>query len=46
MNAEAVKRVNVQLKTLNLRKLGNFKKIFEMLVFDDEYLAGHPKGQF
>ena len=36
----------VQLKTLDLRKLGNFKKIFEMLGFDDEYPAGHPKGKF
>ena len=39
-------RVNVQVETYDLRKLGNFKKIPEMLGFDDEYPAVHPKAKF
>ena len=34
------------LRLKDLRKLGNFKKIPEMLGSDDEYLTGHPKGKF
>ena len=34
-----------RLKTLNFRKLENFKKIPEMLGLDDEYPAGHPKAK-
>ena len=33
-----------RLKTL--RKLGNFKKIPEMLRFDGQYSADNPKGKF
>ena len=29
-----------------LRKLGNLKKIPELLGFDGEYSAGHPKDKF
>ena len=35
-----------QLKTYNLRKLGNFKKMSETLGYDGEYPSGHPKGKF
>ena len=35
-----------RLKTLDLRKLGNFQKIPEMLGFDSKYPAGHPKTKF
>ena len=34
------------LRLKDLRKLGNFNKIPEMLGSDDEYLTGHPKGKF
>ena len=30
----------------DLRKLGNFKKMFGMLGFNGGYLAGHPKVKF
>ena len=36
----------ITTKTLDLRKLGNFKKILEMFGFDGEYPAGHSKGKF
>ena len=35
-----------RLKTLDLRKLGNFQKIPTMLGFDSKYPAGHPKTKF
>ena len=35
-----------RLKAKDLSKLGNFKKIPEMLIFDDEYPADHPKAIF
>ena len=41
-----VSRVSERLKTYDLRKLGNFKKIPEMLWFDGEYSAGHLKAKF
>ena len=33
-------------KNYDFRKLGNFKKIPELLEFDGEYPAGHPKAKF
>ena len=33
-------------KTEDLRKLGNFKEIPEMLGFDGEYTTVHPKAKF
>ena len=38
-------RVAKLLKTLDLRKLGNFKNIPEMLGVDGEYPVGHPKAK-
>ena len=32
------------LKIYDLRKLGNFKTISEMLGIEDGYACGHPKG--
>ena len=37
---------DLRLRKLNLRKLVNFKKISEMLGFDGEYPAVHPKAKF
>ena len=38
---------DLRLRTYErLRKLGNFKKISEMLGFDGEYPAVHPKAKF
>ena len=42
MNVRFALRVN----NLRLGKLGNFKKIPEMLGFDGEYPAVHPKAKF
>ena len=39
-------RVAERLKTEDLRKLENFKKIPEMLGFDGEYPAVYPKAKF
>ena len=39
-------RVAERLKTQELRKLGNFKEIPEILGFDGEYPATHPKAKF
>ena len=33
-------------KTYNLRELGNFNKILEMLGLDGEYPVDHPKAKF
>ena len=41
MNARDAER----LKTYDLRKLGNFKKIPEKFGFDGEYPAVHPKAK-
>ena len=46
LNAQVAEWVAERLKTYDLRKLGNFKKILEMLGFDGEYSAVHPKGKF
>ena len=35
-----------RLKTKGLRKLGNFKKIPEMLRFDRKSSTGHPRAKF
>ena len=39
-------RVAKRLKTYDLRKLGNFKKIPKILGFDGEYQVVHPKPNF
>ena len=46
MNLRVASGVPEQLKTYDLRKLGNFKKIPQMLGFHDEYPAVHPKTKF
>ena len=33
-------------QTQDLRKLGNYKKISEILGFDGKYSADHPKAKF
>ena len=43
---EFASQVAEQLKTQDLTKLKNFKKIPEMLGFDGEYPAGGPKAKF
>ena len=43
MNVEVASRVTKQSKIKDLMKLGNFKKIPEVLAFDGEYSAGHSK---
>ena len=45
-NVQVDSRVPEWLKTKDLRKLGNFKKIIEMLGFDGEYPVVHPKAKF
>ena len=39
-------RVPERLKPSDLRKLGNFKKIPQMLEFEGEYTGGYPKANF
>ena len=46
MNVQVASRVAEQLKTRDLVKLGNFKKIPEMFGFDGEYPAVQPKAKF
>ena len=46
MNVRVASRVAERLKTEDLRKLGNFKEIPEMLGFDGEYTNVHPKAKF
>ena len=46
VNVRVASRVTEPLKTKDLRKLGNFKKIPEMPEFDGEYPAVHPKAKF
>ena len=43
MNVQVASRVTKQSKIKDLMKLGNFKKIPEVLAFDGEYSAGHSK---
>ena len=45
VNIQVASRVAERLKTCDLRKLGNFKKIPEMLGFDGDYSAAHPKAK-
>ena len=44
VNVPVVSRLAERLKTLNIRKLRNFKKIFQILGFDAKYLPVHPKA--
>ena len=46
MNIQVASRVSEQLKTYDLRKLGNFKEIPEMFGIDGKYPAGTPKDKF
>ena len=46
MSVRVVERVAERLKTQDLRKLENFKKVLGMFGFDGEYLAEHPKIRF
>ena len=43
VNVWVASRVVKRLKTNFLWKLGNFKKILEMVEFDGKYSTGHPK---
>ena len=45
VNVRVTSRVAKQLKTKDLRKLGNFKKISEVLGSDDKYPVSHPKAK-
>ena len=44
--SECTSCFRISLTTSDLRKLGNFKKILEILWFDSEYPPSHPKGKF
>ena len=46
MSLPVASEVVKQLKTLDLEKLEDFKKIIGMIRFDGEYPAGHPKAKF
>ena len=46
MNVRVVSQVAERPKTLDSRKLENFKKIPEMLRFDGDYPTDHPKAKF
>ena len=46
VNVRVASRVAERLKTWDLRKLGNFKKIPEMLGFDGEFPIVRPKAKF
>ena len=46
VNVWVVSRVAKRLNTYDLRKLGSFKKISEMLGYDGEYPAVHRKAKF
>ena len=46
VNVRVASRVAERLKTKYLRKLGNFKKIPQMLGFDGEYPAVPLKAKF
>ena len=46
VNVRIASGVAERLKTQDFRKLGNFKKITEMLGFDGQYTAVHPKANF
>ena len=46
VSPENPSRVAKSLKTKDLRELGNFKKIFKTLGFNDEHPADHPRAKF
>ena len=46
MNVQVVSRIAERLKTYNLRKLGNYKKVPEMSEFDGKYSASTQKPNF
>ena len=46
VNVRVASRVAERLKSQDLRKLGNFRKIHEMLGFNGEYPAAYPKAKF
>ena len=46
VNVRVSSRVVARIKTQDLRKLGKFEKIPEILGFDGEYPAAHPKAKF
>ena len=46
VNVRVVSRVAKRFKTYNLWKLEYFRKFSEMLRFDGQYPAGHPKAKF
>ena len=45
VNVRVTSRVAKRLTSWDIRKLGNFKKTPELLEFDDEYPASHPKAK-
>ena len=45
MSVRVTSRVAEGLKTQDLRKLGNFKKVLGMIGFGGERLAGRPKAK-
>ena len=46
VNVRVASQVAKRLKTYDLKKLGNFKKLHEMRGFDGEYPPGHSKAKF
>ena len=46
VNLRVPLRVTEPLKTYDLRKIRNYKKIPEMSGFDGKYAADHPKAKF
>ena len=46
MNVRVASRAAERLQTQDLRILGNFKEIPELLGIEGEYPAGQPKGKF
>ena len=46
VSVRVASRVAERLETLDLRKLGNLKKVFGMIGFDGEYLDGHRRAKF
>ena len=46
VNVRVASGVAKRLKTYDLSKIGNLKKILEMLGFDVEYPAVHPQVKF
>ena len=46
MNVRVASPGAERIKTWDLRKLGNLKKIAKMIEFDGEYPVVHPKTKF